>query len=740
MKKVYSLILLLFVLCLQVFAQTNSFQVQGVPRPDLNQSGGTPVIHSKATKTDMSFTMDDIQNWTGTGSKRAALVIQWNDEKNPDAMVWGYKWDGEATGADMLTAIATADPNLFALVMKGTQFGMTLGGLGYDLNGINPQMLMNGGSEKEVVNGFVETSSYDFDNWSCTDTQDHWASGWMKAYWTYCVRDKQTDRFNYSSQGVSNRTLSDGSWDAFWFNKDMSMNVTFASTFIPAPAITSAKDYTKGVFILNEDWFGHSNGTINYLDENSEFSYRIYQQENGNTEQLGVTTQFGTIYGDRMYIISKQGTRVIVTDAKTMKKIASVGEISADGKSGDGRAFIGVDENNGYISTSNGIFLFNLKTNQVTGHIAGTEGQTGNMVLTNDYVFAVQPKRIMVLKDHALHSIIEGDSYSSLCLSKDGYVWVAAKTKLIKINPVNLAKEEVALPAGITLYDSWGAWNAGGFCASAKTNSLYWSLGGTFGGGTKVYRFDIDNPSSINNGPVYTLPGKQIFYGAGIRVHPQTGDLYIITTQDGFGSNFEHNWVHRVNGETGEQIEMLKLDQYYWFQALPIFPDAETPLASGPDKITISGANGAVSVKWEDLISDGDNATASIVKRVISNSHPQDLSVTMDKDHLILSRISANEKTAQLDLAFNSNGKTVNKTLNVELSNTVDIDNTNETPKAYRSNNRIYGLEKGSVVEFYTLSGVLIKRETANSSVMDIPADTYVIIRILTQQGVQTLK
>ncbi|MGL5787222.1 MAG: DUF5074 domain-containing protein [Bacteroidales bacterium] len=739
MKKVYSLILLLFVLCLQAFAQTNSFQVQGVPRPDLKNSG-TPVVRSMATKTDMSFTMDDIQNWTGTGSKRAALVIQWNDEKNPDALVWGYKWDGEATGADMLTAIVTADPNLFALVMKGTQFGMTLGGLGYDLNGQNPQTLTNAGTEQQILNGFAETSSYDFDNWSCTDKQDHWASGWMKAYWTYCVREKQTDPFNYSSQGVSNRTLSDGSWDAFWFNKDMSMNVTFASTFTPAPALAPARDYSKGVFILNEDWFGHSNGTINYLDENSEFSYRVYQYENGDTEQLGVTTQYGTVYGDRMYIISKQGTRIVVADAKTMKKIASVENISADGKSGDGRAFIGVNETTGYVSTSNGIFLMNLETNQVTAHIAGTEGQTGNMVQTNDYVFAVQPKKILVIKDNALHSTIEGDSYSSLCLSKDGHVWVAAKTKLIKINPADLSGEDVVLPTGITLHDSWGAWNAGGFCASAKTNSLYWSLGGTYGGGTKVYRFDIDNPSSINNEPVYTLPGKQIFYGAGIRVHPQTGELYIITTQDGFGSNFEHNWVHRVNGETGEQIEMLKLDQYYWFQALPVFPDAEMPLASSLDKITISGANDAAAVKWEDLISDKDNTTASITKRVVSNSHPQDLSVSMDKDHLILSRISGNERMAQLELAFNSNGKTVHKTLSVELSNAVGLDTENETPKAYRSGNRIHALESGSVVEFYTLSGVLIKRRTAHSSVMDIPADTYVIVRILTQHGVQILK
>lgn len=737
MKKVYRLILLLFALCIQVFAQSGSFHVQGVPRPDLKQKQA-PSVRMLSTKTDLTFTMDEIQNWTGDGPKRAALVIQWNDEKNPDALVWGYKWDGEATGADMLEAIVAADPRLFALFMNDPKFGTTLGGLGYDINQSNPLILTDGSTEKEVVNGVVQTTSYDFDNWSCKDDADHWRSGWKNSYWSYNVRDNEKEVFIYSSFGMSSRKLQDGSWDGWWLNKDMEQ-ITFSSTFTAAPANVTPADYTKGVFIVNEDWFGHSNGTINYLDENGEFSYRVYQKENGTTEQLGVTTQYGTVYGDRMYIVSKQGTRLVVADAKTMKKIASVNDIAADGKSGDGRAFIGVDDKTGYISTSDGIFTFDLISNQVTGYIAGTEGSTGNMLLTSDYVFAVQPEKILVIKDHKLHSTIEGDSYSSLCLSKDGHVWVGAGSKLIKINPSNLSKEEVALPAGMTLNGAWGAWNAGGFCASTKTNSLYWPLGGPFGGGTKVYRFDIDTPSSINNPPLYTLPDKQVFYGAGIRVHPQTDEVYIITTQDGWGGNFEHNWVHRVNATTGEQLEMLKLNQYYWFQALPVFPDSEMPLVSATDKIVLSGANATHSVKWEDLITDADNATSSIVKRVVSNSHPQDLNVTIDKDHLILTRTSADEKTANLVLAFNSNGKVVNKTLTIELNNTVGID-TNNQPKVYRSNNRLYGLEHGATVEFYTLSGVLLKREVANVSTMMIPENGYVIIRIIDSNGIHTLK
>ena len=60
--------------------------------------------------------MDDIQFWVGTGSNRSALVIDFhyggNQSATQQSWVWGYRWDGTATGEDMLTAISMADINL----------------------------------------------------------------------------------------------------------------------------------------------------------------------------------------------------------------------------------------------------------------------------------------------------------------------------------------------------------------------------------------------------------------------------------------------------------------------------------------------------------------------------------------------------------------------------------------------------------------------------------------------------
>ena len=68
--------------------------------------------------------------------------------------------------------------------------------------------------------------------------------------------------------------------------------------------------YTDGVFMLNEDWFGHNNSTINFLRPENDvdpFEYYIIQNNEANAGQsLGCTAQFGAIYGDNIYIISKQ--------------------------------------------------------------------------------------------------------------------------------------------------------------------------------------------------------------------------------------------------------------------------------------------------------------------------------------------------------------------------------------------------------------------------------------------------
>jgi hypothetical protein len=54
----------------------------------------------------------DIEYWVGTGANQAGLVIDFHDGTSQQAFVWGFRWDGAATGFDMLTAVDTASVEL----------------------------------------------------------------------------------------------------------------------------------------------------------------------------------------------------------------------------------------------------------------------------------------------------------------------------------------------------------------------------------------------------------------------------------------------------------------------------------------------------------------------------------------------------------------------------------------------------------------------------------------------------
>jgi len=49
----------------------------------------------------------------------------------------------------------------------------------------------------------------------------------------------------------------------------------FASLFL-ASCLTKAQSvYTDGYFIVNEEWFGHTNGSVNFINTNGSVNYRV---------------------------------------------------------------------------------------------------------------------------------------------------------------------------------------------------------------------------------------------------------------------------------------------------------------------------------------------------------------------------------------------------------------------------------------------------------------------------------
>lgn len=661
MKKFY----LFTMLFLFAFFTNAQIKVQGVPRNDI--SGNTPLATTNITTT-ISFS--DIQYWVGTGSNQAAFVVQWNDSKNPDALVWGFRWDGNATGEDMLKAIAKADHRFFSLLYPGTPYGTAVGGLGFDLNGQDSNALIKNGNATYPlypVDGIVKTTAYDFDDYTAKDVNDHWKSGWNDGFWSYMVKDPSDPGFSSSGSGSTGRILQNGSWDVWNYSPDF-QTPPISSTLTPVSPYVGTTSFTNGFFMVNEDWFGHGNGSVNFIDNNGQINYRAYSSVNNN-HAFGATTSYGTIYGDKFYFVSKQaadggdtqytpGGRLVVANAKTLQKIATFNTIGT----ADGRSFLGVNEHKGYIGTSKGIYLFDIDNLQVGGLINGTgTAQIGNMIRTSKYVFAVnQTAGIQIIDpntDTVLNTI--AGSFHSIVQAKDGSIWAIQSQKLANIDPATFAVQYYNIPTS-TYSGSWGAWNAGSFTASNTENALYWMKAGN-----QIARFDVT--SKVFNETFITLPGqagtyKQIPYGAALRVNPANGNLVANTTESGYGAHFQKNWIHTFNA-SGTLIDTKILNDYYWFPSVAVFPDNTAPVVSNtfPSQVT---ASGITAIDLKTLVSDDDSFGSSIVKSVKSNSNPSVVSADINvNEELVLTPIGSG--TADIVISFNSNGKVVERTLKV---------------------------------------------------------------------------
>lgn len=240
-------------------------QIQGVPYEDFARKHNLPVkplfdIPDTGTELpyDGEFTFDMIENWTGTGENRAALVIQWNDADGRDAaaLVFGYRWDGVATGFDMFRDVTLNNPQLFGLVQR-TNVGCDISAIapdGYTLDGIgwdddesgNPGLWDSANNDYYYPEGGLQYHprggsgidgsypDYDYDNWKAADPNDIWQAGWYIGYWSYWVKDSETSQFGYSGWGMSCRELVDGCWDGWNYCPDM-MPVEWKE-FMPAPA------------------------------------------------------------------------------------------------------------------------------------------------------------------------------------------------------------------------------------------------------------------------------------------------------------------------------------------------------------------------------------------------------------------------------------------------------------------------------------------------------------------------
>lgn len=626
-----------------------------------------------------------IQRWVGEGENKAALVIQWNDGKDDNRMlVWGYRWKaGESkTGADMVLDIAKADPSL-TVCASTAGYGLYITGFGYDINQDGTVCFLdNSGNMTYPRRGRIGGGTP-------IDDEDHWQNGFSTSgYFGYYLGSVGSD-YNYSGVGCSNRKLTDKCVD-LWTYGSGAIN-TSEMYYLP-----ETFDYTKGAFVVNEDWFGHRNSAVTFLSNDGKWNYKA-------VEDVGCTACFGTFYGNKFYAIAKQakdksasvtGGRITICNGTTMGIVNQIENIDA-AKGADGRSFLGVDEHKAYVSTSNGIYVLDLNTEEITGEVTmdgnSIVGECGNMVRKDDRVYAVSfSKGICVInpETNEVENVISG-SFGSIVMSKDGNLWVSlfqdkAYAGLAKLNLEEEKVEKLSLPEGIgnpVCTYVWGAWTPDALCASAKENAIYWTSVSGWSTYT-VFKYDIDQQKftkfidlSAEEGNTWSI------YGCSFRIDPVTDNAYT-TLAVGYTNNYKvRKYDNKGNllAEYAMEPDVDASERNYWYPGMFVFPDTEDPVWNKLAQQTVE-VGSTVTIDLAGQVTDADNMDAAIVKSISKVSN-DNVVATMNGSKLVIEGKKAGNTT--ITLKANSNGIIATTTLYVKVDEPTGINNVENASDIY---------------------------------------------------------
>lgn len=152
------------------------------------------VLLSASAGYGLTFDQVDVEYWTGTGSNSAMLVVDYGQ----DSFLFGYRWDGEATGWDMISQIADGGPLDITSVSWGGAY--TIEGISYSYN----------------------------------DVLYEAEPDWGNYYWGYwnSVDGLQWDPSNV---GMSARQLQDGDWDGWSIEEAVVSYIPLNPPQVPEP-------------------------------------------------------------------------------------------------------------------------------------------------------------------------------------------------------------------------------------------------------------------------------------------------------------------------------------------------------------------------------------------------------------------------------------------------------------------------------------------------------------------------
>lgn len=517
--------------------------------------------------------------------------------------------------------------------------------------------------------------------------------------------------------------------------------------------------YADGTIILNEEWFTHTNGGLNYITPEGSVMYQVYERENPGMS-FGATSQYGVIWAGKLIVASKQaadggdplpgGGRLVVSDAKTLKWQGGIDDLKygEETSSADGRAIAGASPSKVYVGSTNGIYIVDIDEVKVIGKITDFDesgsaakdlysGQIGDMVRAGKYVFgikqntgafAIDTETDQIVKQYAMPTV------QGIAQSADGNVWTTAnidgQMHLTCINPETLEVDEeqsVVLPASVgTVVCSWGAWRSTPFVGSYDSNTLWFNTGGGITGGSssdRFYGWEIgSDPAGLT--PLFALDVPEKLAGSNSRVFQKTygtlryddrsKELIVMTTEDSASGHYRYNWIHFIDVATGTIRRTIALEPYYWFQAFAIFPDKHDT-EMDLDAIELEETGEGCLIDLAEKVTDADNIDRNIMLS-LSDEQPDEVAEVM-LEGKILKVSPIGTGTKYVTLTAMSNGREVSHTVGISVNPDVPTGIAGvQTGSVSCDGRRLYicGFN-GKAFSLHSVSGALVSTFTADS-------------------------
>ena len=224
-----------------------------------------------------AISLDEIPLWTGSGTNRAALVVEWNapivlNQTTVPApvanktLVWGYRFNGTATGTQMFDAIAASDPRFYTIEHIDPFFGTGIDAIGFNLDGSGLAGVTDGSvmdKANTFTNGILIDPNLNVDAARPLNSNDLFWSGHDGPYWqlwnelgdvggfanspnrgstTYWDPNAYTQgEWSSAYSGLDGLTLTNGSW------------IGFSVSAAGYPLDTGDTNYSADLAIFNDD-------------------------------------------------------------------------------------------------------------------------------------------------------------------------------------------------------------------------------------------------------------------------------------------------------------------------------------------------------------------------------------------------------------------------------------------------------------------------------------------------------